>query len=100
MSGSLDQANDQDVHELVGYLESNDINVVAQVKQVIHENLYAAKDSGVVNALADCYVQTKSDHLLEILVGVNDVQAQVIFMTSHFNGIHYTNFKRLMLKYF
>ena len=66
-----------DVAELVRYLESNDLNIVAKFKQVVHENLYAAKDASLLNSLVEAFVVSKSENLLEVLAGVNDAHCQV-----------------------
>lgn len=63
--------------ELLKFLESGEFEVVGKIKQVIHENLYSAKDATLLNSLIDSYVQSKSDNLLEIITGVNESQCQV-----------------------
>eukprot|EP00794_Sanderia_malayensis_P016258 gene16258-17901_t len=68
-----------DVPELVKYLESGDLDVVSEIKQVVFENLHASKDASFLNALFESYLNTKSDNLLEILAGINESHCQYLF---------------------
>ena len=63
--------------ELLKFLESGEIGVVGKIKQLLHENLYTAKDSSLLNSLVESYVQSKSENLLGIITGVNESQCQV-----------------------
>ena len=63
--------------ELLKVLESGKIEVVGEIKQVLHENLYTAKDASLLNSLVESYVLSKSENLLGIITGVNESQCQV-----------------------
>lgn len=65
--------------ELLKVLESGKIEVVGEIKQVLHENLYTAKDASLLNSLVESYVLSKSENLLGIITGVNESQCQYLF---------------------
>ena len=70
--------NDQaENSELLKFLESGEIGVVGKIKQVLHENLYSAKDASLLSSLVESYSQSKSENLLGIITGVNESQCQV-----------------------
>ncbi len=72
-------AGGADVAELVRYLESGDVEVISEIKQVVFENLHASKDATIFNALFESFLKTKSSRLLEILASVNESHSQYLF---------------------
>ena len=66
-----------DIKEIIDYLESDDPDIVRHFKNVVQEKLYTSRDHSLLGTLIDHYIQTKSERLLDLLVGVNDAHAMV-----------------------
>ena len=68
-----------DVEELINYLESSDLDTVAHFKNVVHEKLYTSSDQTLLEALMERYMQTKTETLLELMIGIHDTLAMHLF---------------------
>lgn len=66
-----------EAEEIITYLESNDSEVVEEIKNIVQENLYSSHDNNLLDTLIDKYIQTKSDRLIELLIGVSDAHSMV-----------------------
>ncbi|EDO47244.1 predicted protein, partial [Nematostella vectensis] len=65
--------------ELISLLESDDPDTVEQTKSLINENLYKSKDPSLLNALVDCFLETRSTTVLNILTNVHEAKAHILF---------------------
>lgn len=57
--------------DIIISLESNDIKIVNISRNVVQERLNSS-DQNLLSTLIDRYIQTKSDILLELLIGINE----------------------------
>lgn len=70
-------STNNEAEEILTYLESNDSEVVKQFKNIVQENLYSSHDHNLLDTLVDQYVHTRSDRLIELLVGVSEAHSIV-----------------------
>lgn len=63
--------------ELIALLDSDNAETVEQTKALIHENLYKSRDPSLLNALVDCYLDTRSTTALQILTNIHEARINV-----------------------
>lgn len=63
--------------ELIALLDSDNSDRVEQTKSLIQENLYTSKDPSLLNALVDCFLDTRSTTALQILTNVHEARINV-----------------------
>ncbi|XP_046388125.1 hamartin isoform X2 [Ischnura elegans] len=68
-----------DVPELFNLLESNQPQVVEDIKKKFHEHFNATKESWLLNGIFDYYMSTNSYRMVEILVGVREPHDKYLF---------------------
>ena len=66
-----------DINEILQYLDSNDSDVSKHFTDVAIELLYSSRDSYLINALVDRYMQTKSPQILKLVTGINENHSAV-----------------------
>lgn len=75
-SSGSDSTSDRPT-ELIALLDSENAETVEQTKAIIHENLYKSRDTSLLNALVDCYLETRSSTALQILTNVHEARTHV-----------------------
>ncbi|XP_064457730.1 hamartin-like isoform X2 [Ornithodoros turicata] len=65
--------------ELFSLLESADSHDGDDIKLLVNDYLASSKDTGLLGALVDCFLQTRSQHCLEILVGLREPYGKLLF---------------------
>ena len=58
-------------------LDADSSKTVEETKARILENLHSSRDSGLLNAMVEYYLQTRSPACLQILSGIHEARAQV-----------------------
>ena len=72
--------------EIKTYITSEDTMIVKEYKNIIQEDLYSSRGASLLDTLIECFMQTKSKRLIELLVGINDSLCMVCTISpfSHF----------------
>lgn len=79
MSVGVKMESQPDVGDLMNYLESDDLETVKHFKNVVQEKLFTSSDQTLLGALMDRYVQTKTETILELMIGIHDTLAMHLF---------------------
>ncbi|XP_064616348.1 hamartin-like [Liolophura sinensis] len=87
----------KDVTELFDLLESNDTQVVAEIKQLIQENLSSTRESWLLHSLLDYYYVSQSERTMEILAGVREPHDKHLFDKLN-DGLKHAHHKLLTLR--
>jgi hypothetical protein len=77
-TGSDGVASDRPT-ELIALLDSDDAETVEQTKAIVYENLYKSRDPSLLNALVDCYLETRSTTALQILTNIHEGRIHVSY---------------------
>lgn len=65
--------------DLFSLLDADNIETVEETKALIHENLHSSRDPGLLHAMVEYYLKTRSPACLQILSGVHEARAQVSY---------------------
>ena len=65
--------------DLFSLLDADNIKTVEETKALIHENLHSSRDPGLLHAMVEYYLKTRSPACLQILSGVHEARAQVSY---------------------
>lgn len=76
-STSSNEATADRPTELIALLDSDNADTVEQTKALIHENLYKSRDPSLLNALVDCYLETRSTTALQVLTNIYEARINV-----------------------
>lgn len=63
--------------DLFSLLDADNIKTVEETKALINENLHSSRDPGLLNAMVEYYLKTRSTACLQILSGIHEARAQV-----------------------
>lgn len=63
----------------LGDLDADDIKTVEETKARIQGNLHSSRDPGLLNAMVDYYLKTRSPACLQILSSIHEARAQALF---------------------
>ncbi|XP_066919418.1 hamartin-like [Clytia hemisphaerica] len=65
--------------EIKTYITSEDTMIVKEYKNIIQEDLYSSRGASLLDTLIECFMQTKSKRLVELLIGINDSLCMRLF---------------------
>jgi len=71
----------------LGDLDADNIKTVEETKARIQGNLHSSRDPGLLNAMVDYYLKTRSPACLQILSTIHEARAQVSWYASCL-GLH------------
>lgn len=66
----------------LGDLDADNIKTVEETKARIQGNLHSSRDPGLLNAMVDYYLKTRSPACLQILSSIHEARAQVSWYVS------------------
>lgn len=61
----------------LGDLDADNIKTVEETKARIQGNLHSSRDPGLLNAMVEYYLKTRSPACLQILSSIHEARAQV-----------------------
>lgn len=61
----------------LGDLDAENIKTIEETKAWIQGNLHSSRDPGLLNAMVDYYLKTRSPACLQILSSIHEARAQV-----------------------
>lgn len=79
MTSATETSSASNQRDLFCLLDADNIKTVEETKALIHENLHSSRDPGLLHAMVEYYLKTRSPACLQILSGIHEARAQALF---------------------